>query len=124
MHLPRVHGENELVELRRIFDDPGSIWFSGLTPGGLEGVTGPRVCRDAYEQSAQHRKHTEEILQFMSQWKLAAINTYPLEEEADTQVWTWTLLKRAGTGSREDANWTTVWLHQHCKQQHGCIREG
>ena len=54
-------------------------------PGGLEGVTG-RVHRDAYEQNEQHQKHMEEILQFMSQWKLTAINTYPLEEA-------WTQLK-------------------------------
>ena len=29
------------------------------TPGNLEGLTGPRVCRDAYEQRSQHRKHVE-----------------------------------------------------------------
>ena len=62
-------------------------------PGGLEGVTGPRVHRDAHEESAQHRKLLEDILQFMSQWKLAAINTFPLGEEEATQLWTWTQLK-------------------------------
>ena len=59
-------------------------------PGGLDGITGPRVHRDAYEQSEQHREHMEEILQFMSEWKLAA-----------TQLWTWTQLKadEEGTGA-------------------------
>ena len=51
--------------------------------GGVDGVPGPRVHRDVYEQSAQHQKHMEESLQFMNRRKLAAINTYPLEEGFD-----------------------------------------
>ena len=35
----------------------------------------------------------DEILHFMSQCELAAINTYPSEEAASTQPWTWTQLK-------------------------------
>ena len=66
-------------------------------PGGLEGVTGPRVFRNVYEQSAQHLKHMEEILQFMSQWKLAG----PLEWEADIQLWTWTQLEAKEEGQEQ-----------------------
>ena len=45
----------------------GNTWYSGADlnvqlPGNVEGVSRPRVHRDASEQSAKHRKHMEEIL--------------------------------------------------------------
>ena len=103
MHVPCVHGETELAVLRRILltiSQELTRWRKARRPwkhlvfgadlnvrmlGGVDGVTGPRVYRDVYEQSAQHQKHLGESLQFMNRRKLAAINTYQLEERADTR---------------------------------------
>ena len=81
-------------------------------PGGLDGITGPRFHKDAYEQSAQHRKHMEEILQFISQWKLAATNTYQLGEEEATQLWTWTQLKADEEGQEHGQEGEGAVRHQ------------
>ena len=50
----------------------------------------------------------EEILQFMSQWKRRRTHSSGPKRGKE----------------QCDANWTTVWSHPHCKQQHEYTREG